>query len=425
MASPPNPVRKITQFARQAQYLSERENPVYSPTFKAAMRYIPLAMRLYRFKHYYDMERDYAGFDINTGRSIRQALAKENEAYVKRAAPQKYWDALIPKTEIGCKRKVLDTDYLKSLWQDNVELISNDPVEKITETGVVTKSGKEIGADAIVLAIGFATQQMLCPMEIVGKEGLKLNDYVSRLTSRSSFRKQDTDKHDKTVGYNNPRRSTSLLRHRSPALPQLLHAHGPRKSRSFHLIFQSLRLTPSQNTVTGHLSVIYTVECQINFTLRLLTPILQSLPSYRSASYIPRILAPAPPTVEVLPEAALEDSRWTQDAAKKLVWASGCTNWAVDAKTGMNNMMYPDWQFAYWWRSVFWKKADFVYRDENSGKQVSPGEGMRWVRRIVAASVLVGAVVKRDFLRDVLADGVRGLREVDAREMLRGVDVRA
>jgi hypothetical protein len=186
-----------------------------------------------------------------------------------------------------------------------------------------------------------------------------------------------------------------------------------------------MRLTPSQNTVTGHLSVIYTVECQINFTLRLLTPILQSLPSYRSASYIPRILAPTPTTVEVLPEAALEDSRWTQDAARKLVWASGCTNWAVDAKTGMNNMMYPDWQFAYWWRSVFWKKADFVYRDENSGKQVSPGERMRWIRRIVVASVLVGAVVKRDVLRDVLADGVRGLREVDAKEMLRGLDFKA
>jgi cation diffusion facilitator CzcD-associated flavoprotein CzcO len=185
MASPPNPVRKITQFARQAQYLSERENPVYSPAFKAAMRYIPLAMRLYRFKHYYDMERDYAGFDIDTGRSIRQSLAKENEAYVKRVAPQKYWDALIPKTEIGCKRKVLDTEYLSSLWKDNVELISDDPVEKITSTGVVTQSGRNISADAIILAIGFATQQMLSPMEIVGKEGLKLNDHVSHPASKA------------------------------------------------------------------------------------------------------------------------------------------------------------------------------------------------------------------------------------------------
>jgi cation diffusion facilitator CzcD-associated flavoprotein CzcO len=179
MANTPNPVRSITQFARQAQYLSERENPVYSPAFKATMRYVPLAMRLYRFKHYYDMERDYSGFNIDTGRSIRQSLAKENEAYVKKMAPRKYWDALIPNTEIGCKRKVLDTEYLKSLWQDNVELISNDPVERITEEGVVTKSGREVTADAIVLAIGFATQQMLCPMEIVGRNGLALNDYVS------------------------------------------------------------------------------------------------------------------------------------------------------------------------------------------------------------------------------------------------------
>ena len=186
MANPPNPVRKITQFARQAQYLSERENPTYSPTFKAVMRYVPLAMRLYRAKHYYDMERDYAGFNIVTGRPIREALKKENEAYVKRLAPQRYWDALIPKTEIGCKRKVLDTEYLKSLWRENVDLIPDDPVEKITESGVVTKSGKEVHADAIILAIGFATQQMLCPMEIFGRGGLSLNKYVSRhLMSRS------------------------------------------------------------------------------------------------------------------------------------------------------------------------------------------------------------------------------------------------
>ncbi|KAF2632637.1 hypothetical protein BU25DRAFT_317872, partial [Macroventuria anomochaeta] len=171
------PVRKIIQFARQAQYLSERENPYYTPTFKAVMRYVPLAMRLYRAKHYYDMESDWSGFPIESGAAIRSGLAKENEAYVKRTAPKKYWDALIPRSEIGCKRKVLDTEYLKCLWKENVELIPDDPVQKITEDGVVTKSGREVKADAIVLAIGFATQQMLCPMEIVGRDGLKLNDY--------------------------------------------------------------------------------------------------------------------------------------------------------------------------------------------------------------------------------------------------------
>src|SRR4051794_37930835 len=109
MSSGPGAVRQIIQFSRQAQYLSERENPYYSPTFKAFMRYMPLAMRLYRAHIYWQMERDFSGFDIERGRGIRQDLVKENEEYVKKTAPQKYWDALIPKHEIGCKRKILDT----------------------------------------------------------------------------------------------------------------------------------------------------------------------------------------------------------------------------------------------------------------------------------------------------------------------------
>lgn len=179
MAQGPGAVKMITQFSRQAQYLSERENPHYSDAFRATMRYVPLAMRLYRAYFYWQMESDYAGFKIDSGRSIRKKLAEENAAYVKKMAPRKYWDALIPKIEIGCKRKVLDTDYLASLHKANVELVSDDPVQEILEHGVRTKSGREIPADAIVLAIGFATQQMLFPMKIVGRGGLSLNKHVS------------------------------------------------------------------------------------------------------------------------------------------------------------------------------------------------------------------------------------------------------
>lgn len=186
------------------------------------MRYVPLAMRLYRFKHYFDMERDYAGFNIESGRPIRQSLAQENEAYVKRTAPRKYWDALIPKTEIGCKRKVLDTEYLKSLWKDNVELISDDPVERITEKGVVTKRGREIGADAIVLAIGFATQQMLSPIEIVGRDGLGLNEYVSICTGRKQKFVDDKADSD-TVESKDARCCASIFRHGGASLPKRMH----------------------------------------------------------------------------------------------------------------------------------------------------------------------------------------------------------
>jgi cation diffusion facilitator CzcD-associated flavoprotein CzcO len=123
-------------------------------------------------------------------------------------ASTKYSDALIPKTEIGCKRKVLDTDYPKTLWRDHVELMTNDPVDRITKTGVVTESGREVKADVSVLAIGYTTQQMLCPTEIVGHDGLSLNTHVSchHMTCTSY-----ADLYP-TVGYHHTRSCASLLR---------------------------------------------------------------------------------------------------------------------------------------------------------------------------------------------------------------------
>ncbi|KAF2270988.1 cyclohexanone 1,2-monooxygenase [Lojkania enalia] len=380
MANGPDAVKKITQFSRQAQYLSERDNPYYSETFKAVMRYVPLAMRIYRAYFYLQMERDFAGFDIEGGRSIRRDLAEENEAYVRRMAPRKYWDFLIPKTEIGCKRKVLDTDYLSTLHNGNVELIPDDPVEEIMESGVRTNSGREIAADAIVLAIGFATQQMLFPMEIIGRDGLSLNKYWDTATQSVAQAYFGTC---------------------VPDFPNFFIMMGP-------------------NTVTGHLSVIYTVECQINFTLRLLTPILRNLPSYRSTHVsLPSLFSSMPSTVEVKHEAAAKDSAWTQREVKKLVWSSGCTNWAVDPKTGLNNMMYPSWQFLYWWRSVFYKKNDFVYREKGTGREIAVGGSWLKILSWVVGVGALGVAVTR-WARPDLEVGMR-LREIDPKMFLRPI----
>jgi hypothetical protein len=170
------------------------------------------------------------------------------------------------------------------------------------------------------------------------------------------------------------------------------------------------------NTVTGHLSVIYTVECQINFTLRLLSPILKSLPSYRSHSLLPTLSTP-PATVEVLPSAAAMDFEWTQREAKKLVWASGCSNWAIDPKTGLNNMMYPDWQFMFWLRSIFWRKQDFVFKD-GKAREVQPGRTRKWLLRALTAGAFAGIFLGKDWLREELP---RWLREFDAREVMKSL----
>lgn len=365
--------KQLTQFARQAHFLAERPNPVYGSFFKAIMRYVPGAMRAYRFKLYSDMEKDFAGFDIESGKLIREGLKQENEKYVKRMAPERYWDALIPKHEIGCKRKVMDTDYLATLWKANMELVADDPVEQILESSVRTKSGREVKADAIVMATGFAVSRMLFPMEIYGQNGQSLNEYW------------DTEHNGAAQAY---------LGTCVPGFPNFYTLMGP-------------------NTVTGHLSVIYTVECQINFVLRLITPVLQSLHSQKKSL----IKAPSKEiaAVDVRPESAAQHISWLQGKLSKLVWSSGCTSWALDPKTGLNIAMYPEYQFIFWWRSVFIPKQDFSYEViDKDGKHVSKSMtmgGWKSVQNFLTTSLVVGTV----------AAGALGIRRAGGLAEARGV----
>ncbi|CAK3896648.1 hypothetical protein DOTSEDRAFT_49642 [Lecanosticta acicola] len=375
--------RKLTQVTRQSHFLAERPNPTYGPWFKAVMKYVPLAMRLYRFKLYADMEKDFAGFDIETGAKIRQELKDENEKYIKRMAPEKYWDALIPRHEIGCKRKVMDTDYLSTLHRDNVELVSDDPVEEIVEDGVRTKSGRVVKADAIILATGFEVFRMLFPMEIIGETGVSLNDYWEKAHSGAA---------------------QAYLGTCIPGFKNFFTMMGP-------------------NTVTGHLSVIYTVECQINFVLRLLDPILKTTPPHKP------LLSPKYTSVDVKPESAVWDSTWMQARLKQLVWASGCTSWALDPKTGMNIAMYPQYQFFFWLRSVFIPGKDFEYEYQDKKgilrkKELSLG-GWRMMRTVLGTvtvlSLMAAAGVQRagglHRATAVLGKGLQRLLEVGARLM--------
>ncbi|KAH7241230.1 hypothetical protein BKA59DRAFT_512760 [Fusarium tricinctum] len=77
--------------------------------------------------------------------------------YITENAPAEYVDALVPKFEVSCKRRVFGTGYLETLHKPNLHLISEDLVERIGQRSVFLRLGKELPADAIMLATGFET----------------------------------------------------------------------------------------------------------------------------------------------------------------------------------------------------------------------------------------------------------------------------
>jgi cation diffusion facilitator CzcD-associated flavoprotein CzcO len=55
-----------------------------------------------------------------------------------------------------------------------------DPIERITETGIATRDGRERRLDTLILATGFATTKFLSAIDVVGRGGVAIADAWSQ-----------------------------------------------------------------------------------------------------------------------------------------------------------------------------------------------------------------------------------------------------
>lgn len=88
-------------------------------------------------------------------------------------------EKLVPKYAFGTKRNPLETNYYDTFNKRNVTLVdasTDGPIEEITETGI-RAGGVHQEFDVIIFATGFdAMTGALKNMNVVGRDGLKLND---------------------------------------------------------------------------------------------------------------------------------------------------------------------------------------------------------------------------------------------------------
>lgn len=128
-------------------------------------------MRLRRWAIFWNIDKQsYAYRGTAAGVQQRQKEEEVARQYIRVTAPKKYHDILTPDFELGCKRKIADPGYLESLGRENIELIP-EGLQRITEDGIVSSSGRVDEYDIIILATGFTVSQFLTPMDIVGVDG--------------------------------------------------------------------------------------------------------------------------------------------------------------------------------------------------------------------------------------------------------------
>ncbi len=180
---------RLLVFQRSAQWMFP--NPHYHAKVgegkKWALRHLPYYARWYRFLLFWpgcDGGHDAMRIDPDWPHPERSTCALNEAARI--AFTQYMEEQLEDRPDLLAKvvpdyvclgKRVLQDDgrWLATLKRDDVELVT-DPIREIREHSIVCESGAEHPVDAIVYATGFHANRFLWPMDVVGREGVKLRE---------------------------------------------------------------------------------------------------------------------------------------------------------------------------------------------------------------------------------------------------------
>lgn len=328
--------KHVTQFVRSKHWYGP------SPDFEFAKKdwyrwlltKFPILLWSQRFLIWLVLESHFS-MATNTwyGKLMRRMYEKECRAHVQKLAPPKYHDQLIPRSNeliAACRRRVLDNTYLPSLWRENLDLETSELV-RIEQNAVVTKDGRRIPADVIVMGNGFSTKAAGSPLKVRGKT-MSIQEH-----------------HDK-FGFGSP------VSYRTAYLTD----------------FPNMCTLVGPNSGTGHMSVLFTSERVQEMLLSVGKDVLESpRPHDDAIAHVPgapmkEVPGPEIPTFEVKAEALVNERNWIDAKMENLVFVQ-CDSWYRDSKTGRVTGVYPDWQWKFMLRCWFPVWSDFVFTGSTSG----------------------------------------------------------
>jgi cation diffusion facilitator CzcD-associated flavoprotein CzcO len=274
---------------RTPAWVIPRDTRAYPKLEKGLFRRLPILRKLHRARLYWSNEsRVWPVFHPSLARAL-QNLAKLFIRY--QVKDKDTARKLTPDYTMGCKRILISNNYYPTFNRDNVDLVT-EGVAEIRENSVITKDGRELPADCIILGTGFVVDPRIYmkDFDLTGRNGRRLND----------------DWQDASRAY---------MGITVPDYPNLYFLVGP-------------------NTGLGHNSIIFMIECQVNYIMDCLKTLER-----KQADYI-----------DTTQQALEEFDQEVQNNLEGTVWTSGCQSWYQQAD-GRNVALWPFSTWKYWLRT--------------------------------------------------------------------------
>lgn len=297
----PFEAKSVTQLMRTPPWVMPRlQEPFgkdtyarYAPTI---FHYLPFLGYLFRILLYILVEVIWFTLFQQKHTKWRAKIEASTLARTHSLIPEKYHDMMTPRYAYGCKRRVFDNVWLKSMNRPNFRL-TTQPLRRVEPDGITLGGGRtdldktstcaipmkdeHIHADIIVLANGFEATRWLHPLAVHGRGGKSLHDLWDERGGPQAYMGTAVD-----------------------GFPNFFIAVGP-------------------NTATGHSSYILGSENMTIYISKMIKPVIRGDALYAEARKDAEI-------------------RWTKDIQQQLrkTIFSGCASWYQDAN-GFNSTMYP------------------------------------------------------------------------------------
>lgn len=293
-------VDRLWVFQRSPNWIVPKLNRSFRSIEKALLRRVPFLMRFYRWAIYWNWERSWPEFLVDSAQARKRTLAnlKSLEAAVDEPGLR---EKLTPAYPLGCKRILLSDDFLSTMQADHVTLATAG-IDRIEGNDIIATDGSRIAVDCIIHATGFDAQAFLPGMTVAGRRGRSLKKDWSASGGPNAY-----------------------LGIAVPGYPNFFMIYGP-------------------NTNLGHNSIVFMLECQTRWILNLVL----------AARRYPR------GAVEVKASALAAYNRDLDRDLAKTAWAGGCSSWYKTAQGKIIN----NWSSStvrYWRLTRRVRKDDFDF----------------------------------------------------------------
>jgi cation diffusion facilitator CzcD-associated flavoprotein CzcO len=262
-------VGKLSLVQRTAQWIMPQDNPAYSEAERADLREHPEHLERLRrdmLTLFDGLANGLVDADSPQMKMIEETCRANLENSVRDPVLR---EKLRPTYRAACKRLVMSADFYQAIQKPNAEVVT-EGIERVEAGGVRTRDGRLHELDVLVLATGFRVDRFLRPIEVIGRNGLQLDDVWAQ-------------------------RPLAYLSISIPGFPNLFMLNGP-------------------NGPVGNFSLIEVAELQLGY-------ILQLVERLRSGQC--REISPSAEATE-----RLEAER--SEAARHTIWGSGCRSWYLD-----------------------------------------------------------------------------------------------